>query len=180
MKNKKIIIGLVILVIALSIALVLLIIKNNSTNRNKAKVALAAYEVANEKTTGKELPDFTLRIMGLIHTDVNKKVLDLNSVNLLEFDAGVSTAWGVKTSHFVGYKLSDILKILKMPSYKTISFMKSGGMELIYPKEVVDKDKIYIVFYKDGNKVENGKYGVLSVSDDGSYSADNIYAMHIK
>ena len=174
MKNKKILLTLSIIVIVLLLGVYyyFMIFKDY-------KAKLSVHEAGNfTKYTG-ELPKFDLKIGGTVNTYVDKQVLDYHKVMPYKFDAIIETNWGEYSNSYVGYKLKDILGILNIKNYSGITAYNPSGLRINYSADKIDKDTIFVVFYKDNETIFSGKMAIISVLDNAEYFLDNVVKIDI-
>ena len=173
MKNKKIIL---LIVITSCLFVVTGCGKETITpsEPTKTDIVLSNHEVANLVKYEKELPKFEIQIGGIVNAALSEYDLKYNEIYPYEFDASVETPWGYQTNKYVGYSVKEILSVLKRTDYKSVSAISSFGTEVTYPLSVVNGGKLYLVFYKDGQKISNGKMAVISVDENEKYFVSNV------
>ena len=173
MKNKRnVIIISVILVILLAIYYYFMLFSNK-------KVKLSVHETGNFTKYTADLPTFEIRAEGIINTEINKYILETNGVYPYEFDAYIETNWGNHNNKYIGYKLTDILRVIKNQDYKSITATNAGGVSITYPLSVINSDKVYVVFYKDGEQIVKGKVAIISVAEEENYFIENVVKINL-
>ena len=171
MNNKKIYVIALIVLVVLGLYYYLMF-KDN-------KVKLSVREAGNFTKYNSELPPFEIKVGGMANTGVNKSVLEANRVIPYEFDAYVATNWGNHNNKYIGYKMKDFLSIFKDQNYKSVTAVNSGGVAVTYPLSAIKDDKVFIVFYKDGEQIVKGKIAVISVADTENYFIENVVGINI-
>lgn len=164
MKNKNVLIVISVVLVFVLVLILFLVINKKSI--------LSVHQAGNFVKTDVTIPNFEIKVGGIVNTTITKEVLDVNGVNLYEFDAYTETNWGNFKNKYVGYKMADILKIFNNQSYKSVSATNIGGVKITYPLSIIEN--VYIVFFKDGEKIGKGDIAIISVSDSENYSIENI------
>ena len=170
MKNKKYILLIVILLVVTGCGSK----STTSSEYPQNKVKLSSHEIANIKKFEKDLPAFEVRIDGIVNVGLTEEDLSFNKVYPYEFDAGIETPWGIETDTYIGYSIKEILGILKTNEYKSLIATSKFGTEVIYPLDVVNDGKLYLVFYKNNQEISNGKMAVISISENEKYFVSNV------
>ena len=172
MNNKKMYIIVLVIIIVLGLYYYLMIFKDGN-------VKLSVHEAGNFTKYNSELPIFEIRVGGMVNAGVTKAVLDANNVEPYEFEAFVETNWGNYKNKYVGYKLTDFLKVFKDQSYKSVTAINTGGVSVTYPLDIINSDKVFIVFYKDGEQIVKGKIAIISVGESEKYSIENVVSINL-
>ncbi len=171
MNNKKIYVIAIVLLLVLGLYYYLMLFNKN--------VKLSVHEAGNFTKYNSELPKFEIRVGGMVNVGVTKAVLDANNVEPYEFEAFVETNWGNYKNKYVGYKLTDFLSIFKEQNYKSVTAVNTGGVSITYPLDVINSDKVFIVFYKDGEQIVKGKIAMISVGESEKYSIENVVSINL-
>ena len=111
---------------------------------------------------------------GIVSMALSKDDLDYNEIYPNEFDAGIETPWGTETDHYVGYSVKSLLSVLKRTDYKSVVVINEFGTKVSYPLNIVNGGKLYLVFYKNGKEISNGKMAVISIDENEKYFVSNV------
>lgn len=180
MKNKKTLYTIIITCIVL-IAQVIVYFTFLSNNKNSDYTNLEVKNgtIENLRESSVEIPKYNIKMSGYLDSSFNDELVALENLKLYEFEVGMETDWGVKSGHYVGYKLKDVLSMYKIPDYKEVVVKKAAGMEVTYPKELINTDTIYLVFYRNEKDINGGIVTALSTSDNYGYSVEDIYEIEV-
>lgn len=132
---------------------------NNKENQNENKKQYDAKigEIQNLKETNKTIPDFVIDIKGIEDGSITKE--DLNDIKVYDFDVDVTAydldpASDVYRENWTGVKVSDVLKKKGIEKFDSIDFKSTGNLTVRYNKEEIN-DKLYLVFYRNGEELKN-------------------------
>ena len=121
--------------------------KENETNEYDAKVG----EIQNLVESNKEMPKFSISVMGLIDDTITNE--DLKNLKIYDFEVDV-TAYDLDPNSDVyhekwsGVKLSEVLAKKNIENYDSLDFKATGNLTVTYTKEEIN-DNLYLVFYRN-------------------------------
>ena len=171
MKNKK---NLLIILITCLVVVTGCGKKTASSEPAKPDIKLASHEIANIKKSEVKIPNFNIRMDGIVNMALSRDDLNYNEIYPTEFDAGIETPWGTETDHYVGYSIKSLLSVLKRTDYKSIVATNAFGTKVTYPLDVVNSGKLFLVFYKNGEEISNGKMAIISIDENEKYFVSNV------
>lgn len=121
-----------------------------------------------------EIPDFTLEIGGVYEGMFSSDDIINNDIPIYDFDAKMLTSYGMKTNHYVGIELKDVLDFMETDTYTHIYFSDGKKAYSTYTKDEISDD-MYLVFYRDGKKIDDAVVSFLAVGVDYSFSVEDLH-----
>ena len=121
---------------------------NNEVDKEyEAKVG----EIQDQAISTKEIPDFTISIMGLKDDTLTQE--DIKDLTVYDFIVDVpiydlDPSSEVYREKWTGIKISDVLNKKGITNYDSLDFKSTGNITVTYTKEEVS-DKVYLVFYRN-------------------------------
>ena len=178
MKDKKKTLGSGIIICAIS-GIILTILIGYLISTISYNNLLDSGEISQMEETNIEIPSFTIVVRGLYDGTITNLDLEEKDVPVYEFDAGVSTSFGVFTNTYVGVRLSDVLEAMELTDFSEINFYDPNSVTVNYTREEVLEDT-YIVFYRNGERItEDGPANLLSLRFNYTYSVEDLVKIEL-
>ena len=177
-KNKS---YLIIIIVILILVGVVLCSKEFFSKKDLANETpstnLEKFAIANETESSKNVPNFTLRLNGVMKGTLSQE--SVKEAKYYEFDAGIDNGFEVVTTRYTGLKFKDYLNELGVEDYfKLILVSKNGMMMSLTPEEITDK--MYVVFYRNGELIsEDQPLSLLNVEKPYSNSLEELYEIRV-
>lgn len=168
--NKLILLTLVILLLILVIVLFIIPNKDNSKNENKEN------KITNVTVSSKDIKDFEIITKGSYVGSITNEIIKNENIKLYEFDGTIFNGWEIKTDHYFGTKVTEILEFLNIKDFKEATFYSKDNKFVTYQKSEIT-DNTYLIFTKDDEDIPNIKKGTVLLLDfnkDYNYSIKSL------
>ena len=185
-KGKKIyVIVIIIIIVILLVVLGVSFFKNyKSELLNKCPeepaINLEAKKIDNIKAYDGKLSEFYIAFTGLYEYVVTYKDINNSNVTIYEFDANIKTSWEVKRDHYVGVKLTDVLKFKGINSYVAMQFIGAGRISVEYLKNEIEEGDVYLVVSRNFESINNAKVSLLGIKYNYIYSIEDLTQIKVR
>lgn len=147
-KRKYIIVGIAVLVIIIAGITFYLYKSNMAKEYNKYIETIGVKSV---KEINYDIPSFTLLTEGIYDNTITND--DVKNLKVYEIETVMNDGIYKDAYSYVGVRLKDVLKMAKMETFNTLTFMARGNLQVTYEFAEISDD-MYLVFEMDGYKYD--------------------------